>query len=108
MNECTDVPLPVGAPWVTQLLKRAAESDDIGIEMSESDDVEGHPGITAVLYNKKDDKEGELNALAATTIAKLGAQADCPAVTPYERVLAGAGHSLILVTFYFFARRKRR
>ena len=60
--------------------------------MSESDDVEGHPGITAVLYNKRDDKEGESNALAATTIAKLGAQADCPAVTPYERVLAGPGH----------------
>ena len=28
-------------------------------------------------------------ALAARTVAALGAQADCPAVTPYERVLVG-------------------
>lgn len=69
---------------VAQILQRAAESEDVGVEMSVSDDVEGHPGLTAVLYNKKAvkatkpehrDNAGELNALAATTIAKLGAQA---------------------------------
>uniref|UniRef100_A0A7S0T2W0 Uncharacterized protein n=1 Tax=Mantoniella antarctica TaxID=81844 RepID=A0A7S0T2W0_9CHLO len=89
---------PAGAPWVTQLLRRAAENEDIGIEMSMSDDVEGHPGLTTVLYNKKAVKAtkpahvgnaGEINALAATTIATLGSQANCPAVTPYERVLVG-------------------
>lgn len=127
---------PAGAPWVSQLLQRAAESQDIGIEMSVSDDVEGNPGITAVLYRKKpmgeaapaaaanadaaadanadaaadkkkavssgvkaavttgagageEEEEMDLNALAAKTIATFGAQADCPAVTPYERVLVG-------------------
>ena len=32
---------------------------------------------------------GEANQLAAKKISELGAQADCPAVTPYERVLVG-------------------
>ena len=86
---------PVGAPWVSQLLQKIAEAeDDFGVEMSVSDDEEGHPGITAVIYNKRtaaedDKKQGEANALAAKTIAKLGSQADCSAVTPYERVLVG-------------------
>ena len=66
-----------------------------------SDDVEAHAGISVVLYraaetgaNQKVATNAERKrsvdpALAARTVAALGAQADCPAVTPYERVLVG-------------------
>ena len=96
---------PVEAPYVTQLLRRAVESGVVGVAMSESDDVEGNPGLTAVLYSKKDGQEsagdGEARKKRVRTwrakdcerwarkIAELGAQADCPAVTPYECVLVG-------------------
>jgi len=96
---------PVEAPFVIQLLRRAIESGEVGVAMSESDDVEGNPGLTAVLYSRKDGQEsagdGEARkkrvrtwrakdcARWARKIAELGAQADCPAVTPYECALVG-------------------
>ena len=96
---------PVEAPFVTQLLRRAIESGEVGVAMSESDDVEGNPGLTAVLYSRKDGQEsagdGEARKKRVRTwrakdcarwahkIAELGAQADCPAVTPYECALVG-------------------
>jgi len=70
----------------------------IKFEMSESDDVEAHAGISVVLYRAAEPGAGAPSdararsvdpALAARTVAALGAQADCPAVTPYERVLVG-------------------
>lgn len=96
---------PVEAPFVIQLLRRAIESGEVGVAMSESDDVEGNPGLTAVLYSRKDGQEsagdGEARKKRVRTwrakdcarwahkIAELGAQADCPAVTPYECALVG-------------------
>lgn len=76
---------PIEHPWAAEMVRRCAESDEIGVEMSESDDVEANPGLTAVFYRKS----AEGAAAAAKKVAKLGAQADCSAVTPYERVLVG-------------------
>tara|TARA_B110000977_G_scaffold198921_1_gene284921 strand:- start:1572 stop:2912 length:1341 start_codon:yes stop_codon:yes gene_type:complete len=80
------------SPWAAQMLKKCVEHDDIGFEISVSDDDEGHAGVSAVLYRTDkqflDPKDVDPK-LAAQTIAKLGAQANCPAVTPYERVLVG-------------------
>ena len=67
------------------MVRRCAESDEIGVEMSESDDVEANPGLTAVFYRASANGA----AAAAKKVAALSAQADCSAVTPYERVLVG-------------------
>jgi hypothetical protein len=74
------------------MLKKCVEDPCINFEMSESDDVEAHAGISVVLYRAAETgatKRSVDPALAARTVAALGAQADCPAVTPYERVLVG-------------------
>ena len=89
------------SPWALAMLKKCVEDPYINFEMSESDDVEAHAGISVVLYraaetsaNQKVATNAERKrsvdpALAARTVAALGAQANCPAVTPYERVLVG-------------------
>jgi len=90
------------SPWALAMLKRCVEDPRIDFLMSESDDVEAHAGISVVLYRAAETgatSESTLRdasrarrvdpALAARTVAALGAQADCPAVTPYERVLVG-------------------
>ena len=41
---------PIEHPWAAEMVRRCAESDEIGVEMSESDDVEANPGLTAVFY----------------------------------------------------------
>jgi hypothetical protein len=83
------------------MLKKCVEDPCINFEMSESDDVEAHAGISVVLYRAAEtgatsESPSDASrtrsvdpALAARTVAALGAQADCPAVTPYERVLVG-------------------
>ena len=76
---------PIEHPWAAEMVRRCAESDEIGVEMSESDDVEANPGLTAVFYRASADGA----AAAAKKVAALSAQADCSAVTPYERVLVG-------------------
>jgi hypothetical protein len=80
------------SPWALAMLKKCVEDPCINFEMSESDDVEAHAGISVVLYRAAETgatKRSVDPALAARTVAALGAQADCPAVTPYERVLVG-------------------
>ena len=84
------------SPWALTMLKRCVEDPDIEFEMSVSDDVEAHAGISVVLYRRDAPGAGAREraravdpALAARVVAGLGAQADCPAVTPYERVLVG-------------------
>jgi hypothetical protein len=80
------------SPWALAMLKKCVEDPCISFEMSESDDVEAHAGISVVLYRAAETgatKRSVDPALAARTVAALGAQADCPAVTPYERVLVG-------------------
>ena len=84
------------SPWALEMLRRCVEDEGIRFEMSESDDVEAHAGLSVALY-RATGAEGTAPerarsvdpALAARTVAALGAQADCPAVTPYERVLVG-------------------
>ena len=76
---------PIEHPWAAEMVRRCAESDEIGVEMSESDDVEANPGLTAVFYRASAGGA----AAAAKKVAALSAQADCSAVTPYERVLVG-------------------
>ena len=83
------------SPWALAMLKRCVEDPGIEFEMSESDDVEAHAGLSVALYRAAgaaappERARAVDPALAARTIAALGAQADCPAVTPYERVLVG-------------------
>lgn len=84
------------SPWALTMLKRCVEDPDIEFEMSVSDDVEAHAGISVALYRRDAPGAGAREraravdpALAARVVAGLGAQADCPAVTPYERVLVG-------------------
>ena len=123
----TDAPSqPCELPWALDMIRACVEDEHIGVEMSESDDVEANPGLTAVFY-RKTPKQGSKGvppeessdesasftpgrrnasssrrfavtsrtnrvpdpAKAAALVAKLGAQAECPAVTPYERVLVG-------------------
>ena len=80
------------SPWAIQLLKQCLDDANVGHEISVSDDYDGHAGVSCVLY--RTDKQfidpKRINpALAAKTIAKLGAQGSSPAVTQYERVLVG-------------------
>lgn len=84
------------SPWALTMLKRCVEDPEIEFEMSVSDDVEAHAGISVALYRRDAPGAGAREraravdpALAARVVAGLGAQADCPAVTPYERVLVG-------------------
>ena len=81
------------SPWALAMLKKCVEDPCINFEMSESDDVEAHAGISVVLYRAAESgaaSESPSDASFKRSVdPALGAQADCPAVTPYERVLVG-------------------